>query len=100
MQNCPTCNADLKGAPICRRCKTDLTPALEAADRAERHFRSATRAYADGRWEAMLYHAQRAFSLHRTPRHGRLLACAALLQRDFRLALNAWAAISDRVYSN
>jgi hypothetical protein len=94
MQNCPTCKAKLKGACICRRCKTDLTKALEVAVLAEDHFRSATLAFSDGHFEAMLYHARRSFSLHRTLQRARLLACAALLQGDYLLALNTWAVIS------
>jgi hypothetical protein len=96
MNNCPTCNAPLKGAPVCRRCKTDLTRVLEAADGAEAYYRSALQAHADGRFEEMLRHARRCFSLRRTIAGGRLLACAALLKGDYRLALKTWACLGDR----
>jgi len=99
MRNCPTCNADLKGSPICRRCKTDLTQALAAAERAEGHFLSAARACAEGQWEAMFHHARRAFSLRRSPRHARMLACAAVLQKDYHLALSTWALIRSEALS-
>ena len=38
----------------------------------------------------MLRHARRSFSLRRTPQCGRLLACAALFQGDYKLALEVW----------
>lgn len=97
MQNCPTCNAKLKGAPICRRCKTDLTKALQAADQADQHFKSAVRAYTENRPEAMLHHARRSFSLRRSPKSGRLLACAALLRGDYQLAMNTWAKLNPNL---
>ncbi len=92
MQHCPTCNAVMKESPICRRCKTDLTKALDAADRAAKHFEMAVRAYSDNRWQTMRHHARRAFSLHRTPQTHRLLACAALMSGDYSLAITTWAA--------
>lgn len=90
MQNCPTCNAALKGAPICRRCKTDLTKALEAARMAEHHFQAAGQTYSEGCLVTALEHAKRSFSLRRTIPSGRLLACAALLLGDYSLAINTW----------
>lgn len=96
MQNCPTCNALLKGARVCRRCKTDLTRALESAAGADAYYRSALQAHADGRFEDMLRNARRCFSLRRTIAGGRLLACAALLQGDYRLALQTWAFIAGQ----
>ena len=87
MQNCPTCKARLNGARVCRRCKTDLTRALDAADAADAHRRSAVEAQAAGRFDEMLHHARRSFSLRRSIASGRLLACAALLNGDFHLAL-------------
>lgn len=94
MQHCPTCNAPLKGAWVCRRCKTDLTRALEAADEADAHYRSALQAHAEGRFADMLRHARRSFSLRRTLAGGRMLACAALLNGDYRLALKTWGYIT------
>jgi hypothetical protein len=96
LTNCPTCKADLKNAPVCRRCKTDLTQALRAAELAEKHGRSAARAYADNRFDAMLYHAMRSVSLRRSAHNSRLLACAAMLRGDYQLALNTWAMLDLR----
>jgi hypothetical protein len=96
MQHCPTCNALLKGAPVCRRCKTDLTRARQAESDADTHYQTALQAQAEGRFEKMLRHAGRCFSLHRTIAHGRLLACAAMLNGDYRLALTTWACIAGR----
>ncbi|VTR67129.1 hypothetical protein DESC_590044 [Desulfosarcina cetonica] len=93
MENCPTCNARLKGNRICRRCKTDFSRALEAAEQAQAHLRLAAEAYSDGRFETMLEHARHAFALHRTGTSGHLLACAALLQGNYHLALSAWKTI-------
>jgi hypothetical protein len=90
MNTCPTCKAKLKNTPICRRCKTDLNKALEAADRAKLHLRLANQAYIDGRLKAMQYHAGRSFSLLRTAQGGRMLACAAFLKGDYDLALKSW----------
>jgi len=97
MQNCPTCNARLKDARTCRRCKTDLNKALEAADQAELHFQSSIRAYIDGRFETMLHHARRSFSLRCTHKNSRLLACAALLMGDYELALSIWSVIKSNL---
>jgi predicted amidophosphoribosyltransferase len=91
MKTCPTCNADLKGASVCRRCKTDFAKALQASNRAEYHFKAAHKAQAEGRFGDMLIHAQRSFALRRTPQNARLLACAALVQKDYPLALSVWA---------
>jgi predicted amidophosphoribosyltransferase len=94
MQHCPTCNANLKDAPICRRCGTDLTKARQAADQAEQHFQAAVRAYAQKRPEVMLHHARRCFALRRSPKSVRLLACAALLRAEYPLAMNTWAKLN------
>jgi hypothetical protein len=91
MRICPTCKAKLKGAAICRRCKTDLSKALDVAASAKHHLRLARQAYADGQLEAMQYHARRSFSRLRTPQSIRMLACAALLQGDYDLALKSWS---------
>jgi hypothetical protein len=96
MENCPTCNAKLRDVRVCRRCKTDLGKALEAKDRAEKHLRSAMDAYTDARYSTMFHHARRAYSLYRTGKSGRMLACAALLHGDHKLALALWAATSGR----
>ena len=90
MENCPTCNALLKGAGVCRRCKTDLSLAINAASQADAHYRQALLAHAEERFDEMLHHAKRAFSLRRTVAGGRLLAGAALLGGDYRLALKVW----------
>lgn len=96
MLHCPTCNALLKGAPVCRRCKTDLTRALQAAGDAVAHYQSALQAHAAGRLDEMLRHAKHCFSLRRTLAGGRLLASAALLNGDYRLALNTWTCLDNR----
>ncbi|BBO89615.1 hypothetical protein DSCOOX_27950 [Desulfosarcina ovata subsp. ovata] len=90
MQYCPTCKALLKGNRICKRCRTDVSKALEAAEQAQAHLKLAAEAYTANRFETMLHHARRAFSLHRTRSSRRLLACAALLQGNYELALLAW----------
>lgn len=91
MKTCPTCSADLKGASVCRRCKTDFTKARQAAAQAEHHLEAAHQAQAEGRFGDMLIHVRRSFALRRTPQNARLLACAALVQKDYPLALSAWA---------
>ena len=97
MQHCPTCNALLKGAPVCRRCKTDLTRVLQTENDADTHYQMALQARADGHLEKMLHHARRCFSLRRTIAHGRLLACAAFINGGYRLALNIWACLNNRI---
>jgi hypothetical protein len=96
MQHCPTCNALLKDAPVCRRCKTDLTRVLQSLSDADKHYKTALQAHANGRLEEMLRHARRCFSLRRTIASGRLLACAALLNGDYRLAIKTWTYIAGR----
>jgi hypothetical protein len=98
METCPTCNAKLRDARVCRRCKTDLGKALETKARAARHIQSAMVAYADTRCDKMLFHARRAYSLHRTEGSKRMLACAALLHGDYKLALSLWTNTTEKRY--
>ncbi len=99
MKNCPTCNALLKGAGVCRRCKTDLNLALNAAGKADAHYEQALLAHAEERFDEMLRHAKRAFSLRRSVAGGRLLAGAALLEGDYRLALEVWGYLKAHAFS-
>lgn len=96
MKHCPTCNAYLKGVPVCRRCKTDLARAFQTLSDADTHYQTALQAHVDGRFDDMLRHARRCFSLRCTIARGHLLACAALLNGDYRLALTTWTCIARR----
>ena len=93
MQNCPTCNAALKGRQICRRCKTDLTAVVAVANAAQQHDRQARRALALRQFDRMYHHARRSHCLRHTEASARLLALAAMLTRNYAEAL----AVSGRV---
>ena len=90
MEKCPTCHADLKGETRCRRCKTDLSQAADAASKANFHRLAAVTAYRSAHYEEMRRHAGRSFSLRRTPNSCLLFACAALLTGDYDLVVKLW----------
>ncbi|OQY60166.1 MAG: hypothetical protein B6245_02850 [Desulfobacteraceae bacterium 4572_88] len=90
MEQCPTCNAKYIGKPVCHRCKAPLEYLAGIEKQAERHLEEAVAAFESKAFEKMFFHAGRAFSLHRTPRSAKVMACASLLARKFDLALSAW----------
>ena len=87
MERCPTCNSKYKGTPVCRRCKTDLSPLLDIEEKSRDHYKTAVSAFACNDFNNMFFHAKRSFSLMQTPENCRLLACAALLLQRFDIAL-------------
>ena len=87
MERCPTCNSRYKGAPTCRRCKTDLRPLLDIEEKSRIHYNAAAAAFACNDFKHMFFHAKRSFSLMQTPENCRLLACSALLIHRFDIAL-------------
>ncbi len=48
MERCPTCQARLRGEPVCGRCRSDLSFALAAEARAAGRLRAAVARLAEG----------------------------------------------------
>ena len=90
MQRCPTCNAKYDGKQFCRRCKTNLEKLINIEKQADIHRTHAVEAFVKKDVEQMLFHAKRACSLRQTPVTEKLLACAAVLNHQFDLALHLW----------
>lgn len=88
MERCPTCNARYSGKRYCRRCDTDLGQLADMENRAKEHFRKAVSYLASEEYGKMLFHARRSCSLRRTGERDKLLACAAVLNGKFALALS------------
>ncbi len=82
-KKCPTCKAKYTGNPVCRRCGTDLGALADVERRAAMHLLEARIAYLEKDYSAMLFHARRSVSLRRTAESLKVLACAALLNREF-----------------
>ncbi len=90
MKRCPTCRARLHGGAVCHRCKTDLSTLLAVEESWRRHLEAGWRAVRDDDVETLRFHARRAFSLICTGASCRLMACAALMDHDYDLALKVW----------
>jgi|GEM_PF-593249 len=67
MERCPTCRARLKGQPLCHRCGTDLTLALQAETTAKQWLQRALHCFSEGSVDDAEVALDRAMMLHRTP---------------------------------
>lgn len=93
LTHCPACKAKYAGIPLCRRCGLDLGPLISVLQQADAHTQKALQAFLEYDFVRMLIHARRTLSLRRTPDALQLNACAALLNQDFREALDLWSQI-------
>jgi hypothetical protein len=82
--------------PQCRRCRADLSLLFTLEDQRGQALHEAYRCFDRGQWEQMRTFAADADSLRRDEESTRLVACAALLCRDF---LAAWRAYTSRPQS-
>jgi hypothetical protein len=80
---CPVCKAENVQGPQCRRCKADLSLLFALEGRRQQALQAARRCLAAGRWAQALAHAAEAHWLRSDKPSRRLLAVAALLNRDF-----------------
>jgi hypothetical protein len=83
---CPVCKAENVQAPACRRCKADLGLLFALEDQRDAAMAGARRELAAGQWRRAHALAARADCLRRDTKSLRLLAVAALLDRDFHRA--------------
>ncbi len=83
---CPICRADNDSGPLCRRCKADLAPLVELAQRRALLVEQAAQAAALGDAPGVLRHARQAQLLGAGPDISRWLAVGHLLQGDFATA--------------
>lgn len=90
LKKCPTCRAKYAGNPICRRCGTDLGKLVDIEKRAGAHLLEARIAYLQQDYTSMLRHARRSVSLRRGDEALKVLACAALLNREFEEARSVY----------
>jgi hypothetical protein len=96
MEQCPSCGASNKGEKTCRRCKLDLGPLMAVEENARIHIQQAFDAFERQDSSEMLFHARRAFSLKKSKTAARLLAVAAVLNKDYDLAVSLWVRILSR----
>jgi hypothetical protein len=93
---CPVCRAaDNQGAQ-CRRCKADLGLLWQVQHARRRLLQEAATAAAQGRALACRELAVEAHRLLGDDESLRLLALAALLQRDFARAFHYWRAVANK----
>jgi hypothetical protein len=90
MEKCPTCGARWAGKEVCHRCKTDLGSLLDIEHQAARHHEAGMGAFKKGDFEQMYYHAERSWSLRRTPESRGFLACASIMAGKYREAVSLW----------
>jgi hypothetical protein len=88
--SCPACGktSDLRATTSCTRCGCDLGPLVRILAGAVWHLRAAAGELRAGDWAAALEHAQRSWSLHRSPRAARLAFLAAAASGETRAALS------------
>jgi len=67
MERCPTCQARLKEASVCPRCKTDLTRLFAIEAQAEAGLRRAVAHWADGDGSKALRAVEASLRLKREP---------------------------------
>lgn len=91
MTRCPTCGARRReAAPVCHRCRTDLSTVLAIEAAADRYRRGALAALAGGSAAQARACSERACALHRSADSVTVRALVALAERDFALALRLW----------
>jgi hypothetical protein len=89
---CPVCKAENSQGPACRRCKADLSLLFALEGRRGRTLAEARAALAEGRWPEAHARAELADHLRSDEESLRLLAVAALLDRDFHQAWRCYRA--------
>ena len=72
MERCPTCQARLRGEPVCGRCRSDLSLALAAEAQAAGMLRAAVVHLAEGGEAAALDALEASLRLKRGPLAARL----------------------------
>jgi hypothetical protein len=90
---CPVCKAENSQGPACRRCKADLSLLFALEEQRGRALQSARQELVAGRWAQAHAQAARADRLRSDDESRRLLAVAALLDRDFHEAWRCYRAV-------
>jgi hypothetical protein len=90
---CPVCKAENAQGPSCRRCKADLSLLFALEEQRGGALGAARRELAAGRWARAHAEAARADGLRSDGESLRLLAVAALLDRDFHEAWRCYRAV-------
>ena len=90
MNRCPTCNAKYLGKKLCHRCGTDIGRLVNIKQKGLNHKDNAVKAFHNQDYKAMKYHAGRSCSLYQSGDNTTILACAALMNRDFEKAFSIW----------
>src|SRR5438067_2393061 len=88
--HCPVCKAANDRGPQCRRCRADLSLLFTLEEDRDRLLRMAAGHAAAGRWSEPASLGGQAQELRRGEDSKRLLALAALLQRDFPAAWGSY----------
>jgi len=86
MEKCPVCGATVTDQTTCRRCKTDLSALLKMETDALMYRDQAMEAFKEKQFTQMFDHAKRSASLVGSPEARKLLACAAVLAKQYPLA--------------
>jgi hypothetical protein len=89
---CPVCSAEIAAAPVCRRCRADLSLLAAVAARRDAHLVRAESALRDGRLRDALGELTSAQELRAGADVRRLRACLFLLAGNFSAALAEHAA--------
>lgn len=87
-ERCPVCRARLKDMPHCPRCGLDFTPVLTTDGHAKVLAAQARHELKGGLFHEAFRNALQATRMHATQESVKLLALAALAQRNFPLALS------------
>jgi len=96
MDRCPTCNARYTGKKICQRCKTDIGKLIDIQKDSMNHMNEAISFFQKKKYKDMFHHAKRSYSLYQCSENIKILANAALLNNDYKLALNMWSKVNDK----
>jgi hypothetical protein len=88
--SCPACGktSDVGATTTCPRCGCDLAPLVRIVKGALWYMQAAAREMRTGEWESAFEHAERSWSLVRTPRAARLACLAAAALGETRAALS------------
>ena len=93
---CPVCRAENAAGPLCRRCKADLSLLFALEEERAGQLAGARRDLVEGRWRQAHARAERADHLRSDAESRRVLAVAALLDRDFHQAWRCYRAVAEK----
>ena len=80
MNRCPACNADVRGKPVCHRCKSDLTLLLAVEHKAALYLEKALAALENRDYDSAYALSEKSRFLQKTPEAMSVFHYSALLK--------------------